>query len=217
MLMTPIHSWSDNSALLVKEMESYVHETLSADDDQRIDVNVFPMDKRIKIRECNVPLAIQSTKPIKAGHNNLVIRCSEPYWKFYANIQVNIYQRIWATSMPLRRNQTIEDQHITLIETEVSRYKHGYYTHKSDVLGLVVKRNIQGNKILEPKMLDQPHVIFKGDQVSIVSSLGSMAVKMKGTALENGRKNRQIRVENNSSGKVIKAYVKSPGRVEVPF
>ena len=62
-------------------------------------------------------------------------------------------------------------------------------------------------------MLDSPQLIAKDDTVMITSQSSIMSVSTLGTALQNGKKGRQIRVKNNRSGKIIKAYVTGIGKV----
>lgn len=199
------------------QMKRFVKQQWQHQPEQRLDINVSPMDKRIKVRSCQADIVISSKKPIKAGHNTLQIDCRSPQWKLYGNVQLKLYGKLWATATPLRRGQVLARAQLKQVDVNISRYQQGHYTNLNDLLGLVVKRNLRDNAVITPNMLDQANLIFKGDLVAIISRQGTMEVKMQGTALENGKQNRQIRVKNNSSGKTVKAYVMAPGRVEVIF
>jgi flagella basal body P-ring formation protein FlgA len=65
-------------------------------------------------------------------------------------------------------------------------------------------------------MLAAAIVVLREDSVIIEVTRGSLTIRTSGTALRSGKKGEQIPVRNDKSGRVIKAFVISPGLVRTP-
>ncbi len=96
---------------------------------------------------------------------------------------------------------------------DITKINKDYYISPEPVFGKVAKRTIKQFAVISPYMLDSPLLIAKDDTVIITSSSSLMSVSTLGTALQSGKKGRQIRVKNNRSGKIIKAYITGVGKV----
>jgi flagella basal body P-ring formation protein FlgA len=66
-------------------------------------------------------------------------------------------------------------------------------------------------------MVKASAAIRKGDSVVIRAVAGSLVVRMKGLALQEGAVGKQIQVRNVQSRRIIRAIVTGPGQVEVPM
>jgi flagella basal body P-ring formation protein FlgA len=60
-----------------------------------------------------------------------------------------------------------------------------------------------------------PFIVNSGESVALVRETPSIKVSLRVKALENGRENQWIRVENAHSKKVIQARVVQPGEVSL--
>ena len=89
---------------------------------------------------------------------------------------------------------------------------------------MLASRRIRSGQILDPRKLESPPLVIKGNQVVITATKdGFTATKdgftasTKGVALEPGTRGEQIDVQNSSSGKVIKAVVTGLNQVQTQF
>jgi flagella basal body P-ring formation protein FlgA len=82
---------------------------------------------------------------------------------------------------------------------------------------MMARKPIPPGTVISAKLLTRRHLVKKGNQVTITARNGNIAVRMSGTALEDGVRDEQIRVRNDSSQRTIKAVVRSQNQVEVDY
>ena len=71
------------------------------------------------------------------------------------------------------------------------------------------------NGVITPRMIEEPKVVKKGDEVMIVATKGALSVRSSGVALSDGRVGQQISVKNSATKRIVKARVKRKGLVQV--
>jgi len=76
-----------------------------------------------------------------------------------------------------------------------------------DPTGYVASRDIRKGSVLKNQYLKLPFSVKSGSQVTIIKSIGTLTIKLKGTAMENGSIGQIIRIRNSRSGKIISAKV----------
>ncbi len=72
---------------------------------------------------------------------------------------------------------------------------------ESSIIGLETRRPITARTILSKSMFGKPQLIKTGDNITIISTSGTVVVKVNGQALQGGAVGDIIRVRNLSSGK----------------
>lgn len=83
------------------------------------------------------------------------------------------------------------------------------------VLGLELKRSIAYGTIISPSMLIKPVLIRSGDNITVISVVGSVVVQISGQALQSGALGDIIRVRNVTSGKSFLARIENASTVVV--
>lgn len=83
-----------------------------------------------------------------------------------------------------------------------------------EILGMAVKRRIQQGHAISWSLLESPEIVKRGDIVTLLIRTNGFSASAQGKAMENGIKGQQIKVENNSSGKIIEGIVIESGVVE---
>lgn len=83
-----------------------------------------------------------------------------------------------------------------------------------EILGMAVKRRIQQGHAISWSLLESPEIVKRGDIVTLLIRANGFSASAQGKAMENGIKGQQIKVENNSSGKIIEGIVIESGVVE---
>jgi flagella basal body P-ring formation protein FlgA len=166
-----------------------------------------------KISKCR-NFSLPPIKKISAGGRfSLRLSCKHPKWTTYITFKASIKYPVATAKAPITKGQKLTNNNIRFTMSDVTKIHRGYYISPEPLFGKVAKRVIKQLDIISPHMLDSPQLISKDDTVMITSHSSIMSVSTLGTALQNGKKGRQIRVRNNRSGKVIKAYVTAVGKV----
>ncbi len=91
----------------------------------------------------------------------------------------------------------------------------GAFTDPSDVVGRKLTANVGEGRVLQARQLEQNWLITRNIPVEIGFQTNSVSVSMPGIALENGQLGQMIDVKNSSSGRVLKAIVAGPQKVQI--
>jgi len=199
-------------------LEDAVKDYLSRSNiDARHEVVVSRLDPRLRLNQCDQPLAASfgnSAPPI--GRVTVRVSCegSSP-WSVFVPAQVRLYREVVVANRSLLRNTVLSDADVSLAERDVSNLNQGYLTQLDEVLGNKLTRPTQPDQVITLNQMELPKVVRKGDQVVITARSGSISVRMPGEAMADSILGKQIPVKNQRSGRVIKARVTGPGQVEV--
>ena len=147
------------------------------------------------------------------GRTSLRITCKHPKWSTYISLKISIIYLVASAKVPLFKGETLTVDNIHFQPTDITKLYRAYFTRPDTILGKVAKRTIKSQQVIGPHMLDLPTLITKGDSVIIEAGANGLTISTLGTALQSGKKGRQIRIKNIRSGKVIRAYVIAKGRV----
>ena len=119
-------------------------------------------------------------------------------------------------NISLRKIITLDD--VKISEAEVKNNRMNYLRNIKDVVGKISKRFIRKGEVINDTMITFPPMVRRGEIVNVVAeNNGGIVISMKGKALENGYYNKNIRILNRTSGKVIVGVVKGYGKVIVNF
>lgn len=189
----------------------------SSQTEGRYEIQVNPLDPRLRMPMCDKELTASLESPAKPlGRVTVKVRCegTSP-WTVFVPAQVRLFRDIVTTTRPLRRTGVVELEDVTLRERDISLINQGYLTSVDQAIGQKLTRPMVADQVVTLVHLEQAEVISKGDQVVITARSGTLSVRMPGEALSNGGMREQIRVKNLNSQRVIKAQVIAPGQVEV--
>ena len=196
-------------------VQHYIKSHLLQDKDS--DYEIGYLDQRLKLDKCDQPLEVfesGSTRPV--GHSSLGVRCrGSKMWKIHVPINIIRYTEVLVLRQNLPRGSILQASDVETRRLDISRLSNGYFTDKSEIQGKVLKRNLRRGDILTSGMLDIRKLVKRGDIVTIMASSGTLAIRVKGEALMDGRKGDLIRVKNHSSKREIQAVVVATGMVKV--
>ena len=189
------------------------------DESAATEVSVDPLDPRLRLTQCPLPLTFQVRDlGDKGGAVSVKAQCEgEQPWSLYVSAQVDIHREVLVASVTLNRGALIDESVIRYQRFNTSNLRQGYLVSKSQVLGQQLKRPLQAGEPLRSSVLEQPLAVERGDIVTLESTNGSITVATQAEALASGRVGEQIRVRNTSSERVIRANVLAKGRVGANF
>lgn len=185
--------------------------------DARIGYSVVGLDPRLAMPACAEPLSVEAREQRQLTTRlNLQVSCrSGNGWSLFVPIDLTVQRPIVVAARPLAHGETLTAADLQLVEHNVARLTGQYFINLDEAVGMAVRRALaQGAPVLG-EQLQPPLLIKRGDSVLITAAGSTIAVKMNGVAMTDGRRGEQIRVKNSSSGKIVAARVAAAGVVEV--
>ena len=203
---------ADNEQLMQQVLNEVTLEVRSAYPDALIDVQVAPLDARIRLESCATPI-ITPRGNRRYGRIPVAVSCSKPQWNVFMTATVRVQKEVVVAKAPLARGKLLSATDLTTRMTDLSDLRQQYYEDASHISGMQLKRPLQAGSVLYGSMVKVPIAVRRGDKVVIVASRGSVNISVPGESLENGMPGEQIRVRNQQSQKVVHAWVKRAGVV----
>ncbi|PID76627.1 MAG: flagella basal body P-ring formation protein FlgA [Deltaproteobacteria bacterium] len=128
--------------------------------------------------------------------------------------ELKALSRVAVALMPMSRGTAVNSEQIDMAVKNIANL-HAPCFEKKQLVGKVLKVNIQANQPIELTDIDSPPVIKKGDLVKIILNSGGLHITASGIAKTDGKLNEVIRVRNTTSNKIIHCVVAGPGLAEV--
>ncbi|MET0660834.1 MAG: flagellar basal body P-ring formation chaperone FlgA [Steroidobacteraceae bacterium] len=172
-------------------------------------VTAGTLDPRLRLTPCAEPLeGFVSSNNINGPHATVGVRCKGPEtWTVY--IPVNIESE--APVLVLRHGAARGTQ-LTAADVEVQvRRLPGigsrYVADLSSLEGRRLKRSLPAGNPLTPDVLVQDVIVRRGQRVILLASTENFEIRAQGIALSDGHAAQRIRVQNDSSSKVVEGIV----------
>ncbi len=176
-----------------------------------------PMDSRLRLRQCELPLEAGSTAALlKPGRVSISVRCSgSTTWSLFVPVVITARAPVVVLKGPLPRGTIISAEHLELRELPVDKLPPNYLGRVDAVIGQELTRHINQESYATAAMLKLRKLVEKGQQVVILAQSGSLEVKMAGEALEPGQLGDRISVRNSVSGRTVQGRLTGAGTVLV--
>lgn len=198
-----------NSQLLNKWRALSGHSSVDA----KIQIENLPASYTLPT--CQNTPKIQYTNVLKPGRNAIRLVCNEPFWQQNLSVRMMWFRHVAYFVKPVRAKQVLKADDIHMVKQDVGALNHGYFVNKSDLIGMVSRRQFDTGSQIYPSMLDPKIVIQRGQTVTIRLQKSKIKIEVQGKALSDGHLNQKIRVKNNRSKKIIFARVISSGIVQI--
>jgi flagella basal body P-ring formation protein FlgA len=128
--------------------------------------------------------------------------------------RVRKYTEVLVSTRDLTAQTTLTENDVIFARREVTNLDHVIFDVDKAV-GLQLKRSIAYGTIISPSMLAKPVLIKSGDNITVISVVGSVVVQISGQALQSGALGDIIRVRNVTSGKSFLARIENETTVVV--
>lgn len=183
------------------------------------EITVAPMDPRLRLPECTVPLKVSVHRGrIKSGRNSIGVSCKgKQSWNIFHSASIKTYENILVLKRPIQRGEIITPQYMKFEKREISRLRNHYFTDIKQVANKQVTKNLPAGKIISDKYLTEATLVKRGQIITIASRSPVFSIQMSGQAMKNGIKGQRIPVKNENSKRVIEATVIKPGLVSVDY
>lgn len=181
----------------------------------RLEYRVNSLDARLRLADCDVPLAITAKDLTSANRLNVHVSCpGSARWAIYVPVELSIWRSVVVVTAPIARGQTIAESDLGLEEHDVATAR-GYYGHPSELVGYIARRVLNVRSPVLASQVEAPLQVKRGDKVILTAMLGTLQVKMNGIAEADGRYGDRISVRNSDSQRVIEGRITGPGQVQV--
>lgn len=185
----------------------------------RVEIEVPPLDPRLQLPVCAVPLqARPANSQGNGGRVTVRVECQDQSpWTRNIVGYVRIYQPIVVADRALPRGTLLGSADVSMRETDISTVRGQTLGSAAEVYGMALRRAVSPGTVLSLDMVTAPLLVRRGDTVVLTAQRGSVAIRQQGVALQDGEAGRQIPVRNQSSNRVVQAVVTAAGEAEVLF
>lgn len=205
-------------ALIRAAAERAVREQAGASASQ-LTLEVAPLDPRLRVAACDEPLKgfLSGTSEV---HNptTVGVRCEGSIrWTVYTSVAVQSQTTVLVALRSMTRDMEISATDFKLESRKVPGVASTYVSDPSALAGQRMGRAILSGEPLAFDELVPANLIHRGQHVVLLAHVGGLEVRMTGIALGDGRASQRIKVQNESSQRVIEGIVRSANEVETPL
>lgn len=165
--------------------------------------------------KCETPIQIHFNGAQRVGNVNLTLSCEKPRWQQYVSARITGELPVVVSKTDLLPGQPITANDIQLEWRANNQINNNHLTQLASLTNTSARQFIAAGTAIMVNQIKASVLVHKNDQVNIVASDGNIRVEMAGIALEDGEMGKQIRVQNTTSNKIIKAFVSGADTVSV--
>ncbi len=130
---------------------------------------------------------------------------------------LDVFEDILCAAQDIARGQELTASDGISCRMNLSRLRGNHAAELSDISGKEAKTGFKKGDAIRLDLLEIPPVIQKGDRVRIIVEKENLVIAATGISRENGYMDDVIQVENTSSGKLIRGFVKGRSIVQVAY
>ena len=198
-------------------VQQFMTEHTEAVYEQRAEIGNGQLDSRLNLSQCSSPLEVYL--PVGSrdiGRLTVGVKCTDANpWSLHVPVTVTVYKNVVVASRSLSRGEVLTENDFKRVKYDMSQLPVGYIEDPVYGIGMELKRRLATGVPLTASMMKKPHIIKRGQQVSIVARAGGMEVRMSGKALAHGAVGERIRVLNVRSKKKLEGTVTPSGDIKV--
>jgi len=131
--------------------------------------------------------------------------------------EVSATAEVVTAARNIRPDETIQAEDLAMATVQLPALVHDFVTDPELVLGKRATRPLRADTPVKLSAVSVPHVMKRGDQVTIEIKHGGLLIQASGTTKSDGQVGQSIIVTNLDSGKEIRGKVIGPGVVRVGF
>ncbi len=206
-----------NRAAIRATAQQFLHTYIKSEHEGRSEIALGPLDPRLKLKACTVPLqAFLPPGGRRLGNTTVGVRCKDPGgWSIYVTARIDVFGPVLVTRYPMARGTSIRADDLELVERNLSHLPYGYYRDPQPVIGQQAKRTLAAAAVITPPMLQAPRLIKRGERVSVIAERGPLQIRTSGKALRDGKSGELIQIRTDGSQRVVDGVVVGQGVVKV--
>lgn len=185
----------------------------------QLSLNLAPLDPRLRLPACDAPLQAFLPQDAEVRHQTTVgVRCAGTVrWTIYTSVTVDSVAPVLVARYALPRDAMLTAADFDLQTRRVPGLASAYPANATALAGQRLRLALSAGEPLSRDALAPAPLVRRGQQVVIVAHASGIEVRMVGVALSDGRIADHIRVQNQSSQRIVEAVVRSDSVVEAPL
>ncbi|MFT3907064.1 MAG: flagellar basal body P-ring formation chaperone FlgA [Steroidobacteraceae bacterium] len=198
--------------------ESAVRAALPGNADS-ISLEAGTLDPRLHLPACDETLQGAIAGDGKLRPRTLVsVTCTAPSrWNIFVSVAINSEPLVLRATRTLARGEALQGADFEATRVRVSGLSDEYVTDVSQLTDRVLRRPVASGEALALDALSPRKLIHRGEQLTLIARVGGVEVRTTGVALSDGEQDQRIRVQNQSTQRVVEGIVKTVNLVEVPL
>jgi len=192
---------------LLEQVTTHVIQQVNPDNSPDIAVRAVPLDSRIRVNYCPIPLRIevkQRSRYTRQFPVKVSCETDQDFWKLFVQVVVTEYIETLVSNQQIAKGDVISADMVRMAKIEKHRIKARSENIIDKLVGGRAMRNIPNGYQVSAQDVC---LVCKGDEVSIVAKSENLVIKTTGTAIENGSFGQSIRVKNNNSERIVKGVI----------
>ncbi len=184
----------------------------------------FPSGVRVEVESARATIAptgrfrIQGFTPeLPLGLVGFQVEVDGPHGvtKGTGTATIRAFAPIAVAKSPLSHGENLDTKNVAYEERELSRLvQSGYFLGGKELEGRTARGYVAAGNAISRANSQLPFEIVAGQSVDMIRRKGSLTLTAKVRAMQSGRRNQWVQIQNPSSGKILVARVTGPGEVE---
>jgi flagella basal body P-ring formation protein FlgA len=182
-------------------------------------IEVAPLDARLRIAPCDRRLTAFTTgNSVLRNPTTVGVRCEGSVrWTIYTSVSVQSQVKVLIARRSLARDVEATAADFRMEDRLVPGLASAYVSDAATLAGQRLGHPVAAGDPLTFETLAPANLIHRGQQVTLLAHAGGFEVRMVGVALADGRESERIKVQNQSSQRVVEGIVRSSNEVEIPL
>jgi len=207
------HSTTWDKAYIEVFAKKHLEETLLPPVGGKISIRIANIDPRITIKPCQQKLTANIPENIISRNVNVKISCADSTpWQIYLPARIERTFAVVIATTTIDKGAILSKNNISVQYLANNKIRGKKLTDITAVLGSKAEKRIGKGRAINTKNVC---LVCKGDTVTITVKSPNFIIKTQGIALSSGNLNKQIKVKNARSGKVIRSKVTAINQVAI--
>ncbi|NQY86512.1 MAG: flagellar basal body P-ring formation protein FlgA [Colwellia sp.] len=207
------HGTTWDRAYIEAFAKKHLEETLLPPEGGKISIRIANIDPRIKIKPCQQKLTANIPENIISRNVNVKISCTDSTsWQIYLPARIERTFAVVIATTTIDKGAILSKNNISVQYLANNKIRGKKLTDITAVLGSKAEKRIGKGRAINTKNVC---LVCKGDTVTITATSPNFIIKTQGIALSSGNLNKQIKVKNARSGKVIRSKVTAINQVAI--
>lgn len=208
-----------NSEEIAVFATNYVEEkVMEIGDNYEINVTRQPRKVEISAADYNLKIGRDVDDPVGNFSLPVIVEVDgSTARRVFVGLEVNVYREVYVAKRDLNRGDSITKDDFELTEKEIdSLHREPLLDWDNEILEEgVLKNTLRQGDILTANLLEKRVLIRRGDTVQALVKVGNVRLSTAVKALDNGKKDDHIQVENTENGERFRARVLDSDQVLV--
>lgn len=204
-------------AAITRAAEQHARTLVAGQNLVDITVSAGPLDSRLRLAACGLPLeTLSNPGALRGGRVTVGVRCTGAApWTLYVPVRIEAQVAVVQLQGPLPRGTVLAAEHMKLTRVALATLPQHYFADPAQLLGQQLTRAIGTDTLATQSLVQVKDLVSKGQTVVILAQGERLAVRMDGVALQKGQLGERIPVRNSNSGRTVEAVVVDAATVQV--